>query len=759
MKKLVFFFLIVTFAYSQNDALRISEWRNYTSFRNINSITSISDNLWVGTNGGVFRYNQTTKDLLKMTNVEGLNSLEVTAIFADSKSRIWAGGSNGMIDVYNTNDQSWTNINDISLAYSGQSKKINGFLQKNDSIYILSDFGVSVYDASKKEFRDTYIKFGSFAAFSKVIDLVFTSDKIIALTSSGLAIADKNSKTLISPTEWTCYEKENYFESQDLVDISVFNNSLYVLTQYALYKQNGNSFSKIITFNQSSKKIFTDGSSFYVALEFKILKLNSLGGFDENSTVISNSISTAYLLNNKICLGFATEGLATITNNTLEYFNLNCPNSNLFNGLLISSTGALWAVSVGLNDAVGYGFYKFQDSTWTNYDKTRYPSLRTNAYCALAEADDNSIFVGSWGSGVARVKKDTNITIYDENNSLLVGIQIPDPGSPQFIPIGGIDKDLSGTMWFTNHRAMNGGALLSLSTSSKWTSYQNGVNTNSVYYRRLLVDSDLGTKWIISDVDPVYNGLFYFNEKYALPGTISGWGFLSNDEIYSGSSTSQVQCLALDKNNELWVGTASGLSIIGSIRDPRASITKPCVTTRCNISGQVINCIAVDPLNNKWVGTKTTGVWVLTPDGSSVIEQLNSGNSKLLSDDIRAISINPKDGTVFIGTENGLSSFKTFLVEPLPEFSENLKIYPNPFNPEKASLSIDGLIESSSIKIISPYGKMIKDFASPGGRIAYWDGKDANNEYVSSGIYFVIAYSSDGKQNSLGKVAVVRSGK
>jgi len=172
-----------------------------------------------------------------------------------------------------------------------------------------------------------------------------------------------------------------------------------------------------------------------------------------------------------------------------------------------------------------------------------------------------------------------------------------------------------------------------------------------------------------------------------------------------------------------------------------------------------VNCITVDPLNNKWVGTKTTGIWVLTSDGSSVIAQINTNNSKLLDDNIRSIALNPKDGTVYVGTEKGLSSFKTYLVEPLPEYSENLKLYPSPYKPEKGNLSIDGLIESSNIKIITPYGKLIKDFTSPGGRVAYWNGKDSNGEYVASGIYFVIAYSSDGSKNSIGKVTVIRSGK
>jgi len=752
MKKILFFIFIFSFAYSQDQSLKYSDWKNYTSLLSINSLSSSGADIWGATNGGVFQYNTSSKNIKRYTNVDGLSSLESSSILADTKNRVWVGGTGGEVDVFFPETNKWINLKDISVAYSGLSKKINGFLQKNDSIYVLSDFGISVYDFESKEFRDSYIKLGGFAAFTPVIDLCMGSKKIFALTPFGLATADKNNKNLLSPDAWSSYEKSQYFENQTMVDIEIRNDNLYVLTNNAIFKQSGDTFVKISSLNQESKKILLSGNDLYIAQIFQILSLNSNDVISPTSIPIQNSITSGFYSNGKIWLSSAGSGLAEVNNNKVEFINLNCPESNSFSKIIISSDGALWATSSGLGGGSPFGFYKFKDGIWKNYNRSNNPELNSDAFCAIHEGENGSIYAGSYGGGIVKIYGE-KIESFTTSNSTLVGTV----DNPNFIPITGITKDNSGNLWITNYKAVNNNALNSFSTKSEWKSYPNSINSTSNSFFRGLVVDEYGTKWIISEYDPVYNGLFYFNEKYTLPGTVSGWGFISNEEIYSGASNSQVQCVAIDKNGELWIGTVTGLSVISRPSNPAGSISKPCFTTRCNISGQVINTIAVDPLNNKWVGTKSTGIWVLSPDGSSVITQLNSENSFLPDNNIKSITIDPKTGYVYAGTDKGLSSFKTYLVEPLPEFSDNLKVYPNPFNPEKSTLSIDGLIESSNIKVISPYGKMIRTFEAPGGRLAYWDGKDENDVYVATGIYFVIAYSSDGKKSSIGKVAVVRS--
>jgi hypothetical protein len=112
---------------------------------------------------------------------------------------------------------------------------------------------------------------------------------------------------------------------------------------------------------------------------------------------------------------------------------------------------------------------------------------------------------------------------------------------------------------------------------------------------------------------------------------------------------------------------------------------------------------------------------------------------------------------VYAGTENSLTSFETPFIKPKEEFDE-LFIYPNPYFVDNSSnlLTIDGLIRDSDIKILTLSGKLISEFSSPGGRTAFWDGRDDDGNLVNSGVYIVVAFDSEGNSTVTGKVAVLR---
>ena len=171
---------------------------------------------------------------------------------------------------------------------------------------------------------------------------------------------------------------------------------------------------------------------------------------------------------------------------------------------------------------------------------------------------------------------------------------------------------------------------------------------------------------------------------------------------------------------------------------------------------QTINCIAVDALNQKWIGSNA-GLLLVNSDGSQLLATYDSKNSPLLSDEITSLAIDENSGTVYAGTNSGLTSFKTPAEKPLESFS-NLFFYPSPFIIDNSGkqLTIEGLVKDSDIKILTISGKLIRHFTSPGGRVAYWDGRDDSGNLVASGIYLVVAYDTEGNNVTTGKVAVLR---
>ena len=66
---------------------------------------------------------------------------------------------------------------------------------------------------------------------------------------------------------------------------------------------------------------------------------------------------------------------------------------------------------------------------------------------------------------------------------------------------------------------------------------------------------------------------------------------------------------------------------------------------------------------------------------------------------------------------------------------------------------------NSTVKILNINGKLIKILSEENGSVegsrATWDGRDRNNNLVSSGVYIYLVYSDEGVV-SKGKLSVIR---
>jgi len=144
-----------------------------------------------------------------------------------------------------------------------------------------------------------------------------------------------------------------------------------------------------------------------------------------------------------------------------------------------------------------------------------------------------------------------------------------------------------------------------------------------------------------------------------------------------------------------------------------------------------------------------------------LIASYSTENTPLPTNEIKSIAIDSKTGRIYVGTDLGLVSFDTPSIEPKESYSE-LLLYPNPFilDSKGIQLNIKNLIRDSEIKILTLTGKLVKYLeaeteASPGGDIAFWDGTDTEGNFVSSGIYIVVAFDKEGNNLVTGKIAVI----
>jgi len=237
-----------------------------------------------------------------------------------------------------------------------------------------------------------------------------------------------------------------------------------------------------------------------------------------------------------------------------------------------------------------------------------------------------------------------------------------------------------------------------------------------------------------------------------------------NDDRYIRLSTSpnegnlpslKINAIKTDLDGAIWFATDEGAAYYFDASLVQAGSAIPSVTRVFDLQDEVLTSLAIDALNRKWFGS-TNGVWLLTPDGSSVIAHYTETNSPLLSNRILVIEVDKQSGRVFIGTERGLSVIQTSALAPVPTMT-TLKVFPNPVRlPEHQAIQIQGLSRNASVKIITPVGRLVRDLKSDGGAVVFWDGKDNRGELVTSGIYIAVGISESGKESALGKIAVIR---
>ncbi len=212
--------------------------------------------------------------------------------------------------------------------------------------------------------------------------------------------------------------------------------------------------------------------------------------------------------------------------------------------------------------------------------------------------------------------------------------------------------------------------------------------------------------------------------------------------------------LVSDKDGALWIGTTDQLYVLAN---PGAVLTNSSLFMRevSALQGQSIVDIAVDPQNNKWVATKE-GVFVLDPDGIEIINEYNTDNSLLVSNDILSIGFDAFNGRCLIGTNEGLSVAHTTSLTPNESFS-NLRCYPQPFTPEQHDyVVVEGLAGESSVHIASIDGTVVRVLDAGDSQKVVWDGTNQRGELVPTGVYYIGVGSETQDSSSVLKLAVVR---
>lgn len=739
--------LLVTISYAG-----VGDWKSYTDMKNIRGTAPGGNSIWAATTGGVFQFTPSDSAYRKLTNSEGLTTHSATAIFVDNSGRVWIGQSSGAIDVFNPSTGEWLYVTDI-LRSEKSSKSINGFFQSQDKLYIATGFGISLFSLSKFEFVDTY---SSFAAVFQpnVLAVTVFQDQVFGLTDKGIVTSIAGKTNLAAPESWTVTSSSVSGNSLFVFASSVYAGTAAGLLRYSNGGWNGvpGALTPTIIVGEKSSRLF------YCEL---------LGGSSGVLKSIDSSgvIQSLYSLPDSVVSGSITDGgelfLGTLSNgigrystgkNQWEFFFPNGPASNAFFSLAVDANSVVWGAA---GRSSNKGFYSFDGTRWRNYSAATNSLISPDASYAYAIAlgPENTKWISTWGGGLIVVNNDGTVSkIFDQNNPGFVGVS----ENTNYIVPGKAAMDRNGAMWITIFRSADPNKVIwKMNPDSSWQTFAGspfGAFTEFMF--GIEIDHN-NTKWFTNAVTDFVRSAtcVYLNEAKTIPGTTStGWGTLTETD---GLTNRQIQSIIVDRGGDVWMGTSSGVSIVTEPSNPSDRVSS---LFQSYIRDQFITCLAVDAQNNKWVGTKSNGVFVFSPDGTQLLNQYTVANTngKLVDDNIYSMAFDGKRGVMYFGTEKGLSSLEVVGISSSSSLA-NIDLSPNPvYLSQRSLVEIRGLVDESTIKVLSITGKVVAQFAAQGSGRAFWDCKDSNGVLVGSGVYIIVAHDRSGAQVASAKIAIIR---
>ena len=405
------------------------------------------------------------------------------------------------------------------------------------------------------------------------------------------------------------------------------------------------------------------------------------------------------------------------------------------------------------------GGYVLEDEKWTLFDPFNQTAWQGKSVFDISSMTINpkntkQIAFGSYSGEPLGIATDGQqiSELYTPSNSILE----PSYLGNGWTLVSDLKYDEKGNLWILNGESNK--PLKVITSDGTWHSFDLGANVKNKKTGKVVVDYN-NNKWI--NFPGV--GMVGFKDG----GTISD----PSDDTYRFLNKSigdlpsnNVTALAVDFDNKIWIGTDLGFAILynsDAIFDASPG-QYSAQRIKLDYEGLVeymlgythITDIEIDGGNRKWMGTSGAGIFLLSSDGTEIIEHFTTENSKLISDNIIDMQFNHTTGELFVITDKGMISYRSDASYEDPEYS-NVIVFPNPARPEFDGLiTIQGIKYNSDVKITDIAGNLVYKTTSNGGT-AVWNGKNINGEKVKTGIYLIWTASNEGKGRKVGKVTVI----
>lgn len=386
-----------------------------------------------------------------------------------------------------------------------------------------------------------------------------------------------------------------------------------------------------------------------------------------------------------------------------------------------------------------YNFFETKDKTILAVTNNGFFEIKNGHYIfrevisgtnfsAVSQAIDNSLYLGSSGKGLF-IKKE-NQSHFQQfkgfGNAIL----------PENLIIQDLLVDKRNQLWIATYG--KGVYLVNFEKKTIQNFTEDKNNPYALHYNDVLslFEDNTGTIWLGTDG----TGLSYYDEY------LVKFNVLTNDQVPQNVNVDVIRAIAKDSENNIWVGT-SGKGLTRLNIDKQDFYTYTAQNSKL-LGDRVMSLLFGD--EKLWIGHQTFGlqlmdakgkitsfkqtenftiwkiyngendrIWLGTRDhglilfdkGEGIIQQYNSKNSKLTTNNIRTIE-KGKGNELWIGTEtDGLFKLdiKSNKIEKVKDINSSIKsLY---FNGTSLFIGTNG----DGLQVFNPQEKSVQDFTTNEG--------------------------------------------
>ena len=752
-------------------AQALGEWNVYPSYQIATQNVCVGKMVYSLMNGNLLRYDTEDQSVRTYDCLNDLNDVCISHIaYSHEAKRLILVYDNQNIDLMDMEDNivNISSLKDKPIA----GKTVNNICIEGTLAYLATQFGFIVIDMAEGVILDTFI-------FNiDVRDVAICNGKIWICGMNGIHTTSLDNKEIHNLSSWEVRHTANNWMEAD-----VMGNMVLMRHTTAIYWFNETTTKNLKSGKFTYLKTLSDGKVYFG----NATECNICTDVSSPLTTITqdNAWNDLSLSDNIYWISDDTAGLRPyqLRDDTFvlgtQQIQPNSPRRDLFYRIHYDSNGEggyRLLVAGGINTHLPIKnpttAMIYEDGKWTHFDE----ETQTEKYSYLRHWNTTDIvqdpkdpthhFASPFRTGIYEYHNARLDSIYNCDNSPLQSIIPSSSNYRSYVSATCLKYDGDGNLWMCNQETDT--IIRVMTPEGKW---------KALYYSEISGEQQCdGYLFSSSGINFLVcrrmnaKGFFGFDTNGTLGNTKDDRHVL-RAKITNQDGTSYAPenfyCMEEDLDGRIWCGTELGLFVID---DPTAFFNNDFQFTQVKIprndgsgladyllNGVNISCIAVDGGNRKWIGTTGNGIYLVSADGTEMLQHFQAADSPLLSDNIQCIAIHPRTGEVMIGTEKGLCSYMSDATEPEEELEKgNIIAFPNPVGPDhNGPIRIEGLTQNAEVKICTVSGQLIWTGRSNGGT-CIWNGQDKQGKRVASGVYNVIANTEDGKKATVTRIVVIR---